>query len=195
MRKVKQVPLTCSECGETFVGSESQGWKSAKGKNVFCGPICISVLSSRTASHTNTMYASARMTKNNPMTRLASLRKMKRTLKRIAHKPPVRGGNGTGLSPAERVLSEATGLQPYIVPTRTKRSEGYPTHYKLDLADPERMLGIEIDGASHGLLSRQAQDRKKEKFLRSLGWTIIRFTNQQAIEETKKCCDLIRRIA
>jgi len=55
------------------------------------------------------------------------------------------------------------------------------------------MLAIEIDGNSHCLLSRQAQDRKKENFLKSLGWTVLRFTNQQVIEETKMCVEKIKK--
>ena len=51
------------------------------------------------------------------------------------------------------------------------------THYKPDFAWPERMLCLEVDGETHR--SRAAQDRKKEKILASLGWSVLRITNQE----------------
>jgi len=89
----------------------------------------------------------------------------------------------------------ATGLNPHIVATHMGRGNGYPTHYKLDLADPEIMLGIEVDGSSHGLLSRQEQDRKKTAFLEALGWTILRFPNRQVLEGVERCCEIIKTTA
>lgn len=140
---------------------------------------------------TNHKYASARMKANNPMRRATSLVKMKDTLKKIGHKPVIRGGNGTGLTFPEQVLSLATGLLPYVVTTHMKRDSGYPTNYKIDLADVSRMLAVEIDGPSHGLLSRRAQDQKKEIFLKSLGWTLLRFSNKQVLDDLQGCVDQI----
>lgn len=185
--------LNCAGCGNKFEATDPQRWSHNKGNNVFCGEVCVNANKSNTMASTNRKYASARMVANNPMARPESLKKMKRTLKRIGHKPTVRGGNGTGLSPAELVLAKATGLSPYVVPTHRSRNSGYPTHYKLDLADPQRLLAIEVDGNSHGLLARQAQDRKKEGLLRELGWTVIRFTNKQALEETQMCMEKIKK--
>ena len=184
--------LNCSICDILFVPSAAQRWSAAKGKNVICGAKCRRVLNSVTASHTNSIYASERMKRSNPMSQPKSVSKMRRTLKRIGHRPSVCGGNGTGLTPAEQALSSATGLLPYNVNTHGGLKDGYPTHYKLDLAHVEHKLGIEVDGGSHQMLSRQAQDRKKEEYLKARGWTILRFTNKQALEETDKCCEIIK---
>ncbi len=47
---------------------------------------------------------------------------------------------------------------------------------RLDLADLELMLGIEIDGfAAHSKRRQQRHDRRRDRQLRLLGWTIIRF--------------------
>jgi len=35
-------------------------------------------------------------------------------------------------------------------------------------------------------------DRKKENLLRTLGWTILRFTNKQALEETAECARKVK---
>jgi hypothetical protein len=193
--KLNKNMLICAECGRGFIGSKPQRQKAGRGKNVLCGPVCIASHSSRTMAQTNSKYASDRMTKHNPMSNSASRKKMVKTLKRVGHKPTVRGGNGTGFSPAEKVLSEATGFLPYTVSTKGGRAIGLPTHYKLDLAAPEKKLAVEVDGRSHQALSRQEQDRRKELFLRSLGWTVLRFTNKEALEETEKCCEIIKTTA
>lgn len=171
--------LTCFECAKLFDGSEQQGRSSAKGKNVYCGPVCIAKKSSRVASETNRKHASARMKKNNPMHDKGAREKVATTLKRVGHKPKTRGGNGTGLTEAERLLAEATGLKPATVPTHLGKGSGFPTCYKLDLADPDHKIGVEVDGNSHRARSRQIQDRKKENFLRSLGWVVLRISNEE----------------
>ncbi len=184
--------LPCHGCGNYFKATNPQRWSYNKGKNVYCGDACLNANKASTMARTNRKYASARMLTSNPMFNSESLEKMKVTLKRIGHKPSIRGGNGTGLSKAENALSKATGLLPHVVPTNTKRGSGYPTHYKLDLADIERMIAIEIDGNSHSLLSRKEQDIKKENFLKSIGWTVLRFTNAQVLENINMCTKKIK---
>jgi very-short-patch-repair endonuclease len=53
-----------------------------------------------------------------------------------------------------------------------------PSHFKLDLALPTERLAVEIDGRSHCSLQAQERDQKKDKWLRSCGWTVFRFSNQ-----------------
>lgn len=60
------------------------------------------------------------------------------------------------------------------------RTPGYPTNYKLDLANVDLRVGIEVDGASHH--SRRKLDEKKDAKLGSLGWTVLRFWNQEIID-------------
>lgn len=48
-----------------------------------------------------------------------------------------------------------------------KRKAGYPTCYKLDLANSEMQVCIEVDGFSHG--ARKDQDEKKTAAVESLG--------------------------
>jgi very-short-patch-repair endonuclease len=56
----------------------------------------------------------------------------------------------------------------------------YPHCYKLDLANPELMIGIELDGGSHLSLTRREQDQKKDALLRSFGWKVLRLKNSLA---------------
>jgi hypothetical protein len=139
-------------------------------------------------ANTNHKYASARMKLNNPMSHPESVIKMKNTLKKMGHKPPIRGGNGTGPTKPEQRLATALGWETnVIVNTYGGRVYGYPTHYKLDVANRDKHVCIEVYGHSHGLLTRKAQDQKKEKYLQNLGWLVLRFSNQEVLENLDKC--------
>lgn len=71
------------------------------------------------------------------------------------------------------------------------RGSGYPSNYKLDIANPQVMLGIEVDGSSHTTVERQAQDAKKEEFLSGLGWTVLRFSNREVTEHLAECVQTV----
>ena len=73
------------------------------------------------------------------------------------------------------------------VPTRMPRASGYPTAYKVDIAHPMLRLAIEVDGNSHGVIQRRAQDAKKDALLSSLGWTVLRFSNREIASGTSAC--------
>tara|TARA_Y100000310_G_scaffold339361_2_gene431810 strand:- start:1337 stop:1786 length:450 start_codon:yes stop_codon:yes gene_type:complete len=125
------------------------------------------------------------MREQNPMRNAATRAKVSRTLKEIGHKPPFRGGNGTGLTECEALVSQATGLSPVAVgiPKWLREAEGTPRNYKIDLGCQEQKVGIEIDGASHNNPTRRSQDRKKERVLSALGWSVLRFTNSRVRED------------
>lgn len=117
-------------------------------------------------------------------------RRVSKTLKRIGHKPPLQGGNGRGLTRAQGELylrlAEHGFIPELVVITRMGRL-GYPHHYKIDIADPSRMVAIEVDGGSHGSMKVQESDRKKDAFLIACGWRVFRFSNQVAMERTEEC--------
>jgi hypothetical protein len=93
------------------------------------------------------------------------------------------GGNGTGLTVPQRLLSEELDWPTeFIVRTRMPRGSGYPTHYKLDIANPAEMIAVEVDGHSHTLKDRIRQDVKKDEFLESLGWLVVRIKNEDVLE-------------
>jgi very-short-patch-repair endonuclease len=108
---------------------------------------------------------------------------MSRLLKAMNHKPKVRGGNGTGMTKAEKMVSLVLG--PHWVwnfPVALgKRQQGYPTNYKLDFANPTMKVGLEVDGNSHHMKSRKEQDEKKTLRIALLGWKVFRISNQQAL--------------
>lgn len=55
------------------------------------------------------------------------------------------------------------------IPCQVKGRHG---HYALDLAHREARINIEIDGSSHK--GREEKDKRRDEYLRSLGWKIIR---------------------
>lgn len=122
--------------------------------------------------------------------------RVSKTLRLIRHRPPVQGGNGRGPTKWELLLSEALGWPTnVIVSTNGGRMFGYPTHYKLDIGNDNLKIAVEVDGASHGSISRQNQDSKKDAWLRARGWKVIRFTNRQVDRDTSGCLSKIKELA
>ena len=123
--------------------------------------------------------------------------KMKATLRKIKHRPIRRGGNGQLLPLAQLALLHALGegweAEVAIATKMRHLGTGYPTCYKMDIANKERMIGIELDGTSHSSLERRAQDTKKTEFLISQGWSIYRVSNTKALElySTFKSVDIL----
>lgn len=137
----------------------------------------------------NRRDAPERMRTRNPMANDKTREQMMMTLKRIGHKPPFRGGNGAPSAPAVALLASALNWPKEVAIGTGKgsRAKGLSTHYKIDIGHPLLKIGIEVDGGSHGMRSRQDEDRKKELFLKSVGWTVLRFSNEDVISDTTKC--------
>ena len=99
----------------------------------------------------------------------------------------IKGGNGRGLTLAERTLFEALGFgwKPLVVRTGDAPQFGRgdkPSHYKIDIAEPNLKIAVEVDGDSHR--GNERIDAKKQAFLESRGWTVIRVSNRDAIQRT-----------
>ena len=57
--------------------------------------------------------------------------------------------------------------------------------YIVDFFCPEYGLVVELDGAVHDTPDRQRKDAKRDGYLRSLGHTVLRFTNARVFEDTE----------
>jgi very-short-patch-repair endonuclease len=91
------------------------------------------------------------------------------------------------------LLASALGWEMEVaVPTKQPRGSGYPTCYKIDIGNKTLRVGVEVDGASHFSLERQLQDRKKEELLQSLGWKVLRFSNEDVIRNLTNCVQAVR---
>lgn len=103
----------------------------------------------------------------------------------------IRGGNGRGLTVPQEYLMDQLGagwFPEYVVATgHVRDGSGYPTCYKLDIANPATKIGIEIDGDTHSSPKAKIKDVKKQSFLEDLGWTILHLSNVDVIQKTDEC--------
>ncbi len=68
--------------------------------------------------------------------------------------------------------------------------------YRLDFALPHQMVGIELDGyQTHSSPSAIAADRKRQRYLESLGWFVIRFGGQEVFNDAEDCVKQAARLA
>lgn len=195
--RAKTVTLTCLGCGKDVIATGTRALALANRGRAYCSDKCkaavVRATNSRTMSRTNnrdSAILSARMTERNPMRSAETREKVSKTLSAMGHKPRTRGGNGTGPTEMEQRLRDALpqGWEiGAVVRTGRKRASGYPGHYKLDLAFAPLKLAVEVDGFSHTAMSRKAQDAKKQAFLESLGWCVLRFTNREVQTDLGRC--------
>ncbi|WP_409565965.1 endonuclease domain-containing protein [Paracoccus sp. PS1] len=135
---------------------------------------------------------------DNPSKRPEVAAKVSRTLRRIGHKPSVRGGNGKGLTGPQSALLAALGagwVPEHVVNVwKGTRQAGIPGHYKIDIANPALMIAIEVDGSSHCPKARQEQDDRKSAFLAGEGWSVFRVSNEKALSLSTTCksADILR---
>lgn len=136
--------------------------------------------------------ASARMKANNPMSMPGVLEKVKAALKGREFKH--RGGNGS-LTAQQIAIRDATGMvTEHAVNTKPVRYlvAGIPKHYKLDLAHPEMLLAVEVDGQSHRTTAGRERDARKDAALAALGWSVLRFSNEEVTANLPMVLEKIR---
>lgn len=107
-------------------------------------------------------------------------KKISDALLRMGHKPHLRGGNGRGPTEPQLLLFDYLGAGwelEVVVCTGMK-----PHHYKIDIANRERKIAVEVDGPSHYVLVTRAADKRKDGFLTSNGWTVLRFWNKDILD-------------
>ena len=217
---IRKTPQVCGECGETFFRKERQQFCSyqcsALNREKNLSPEVRQAKSAKMKQHwvdhpeqhekssqalrdmalNNEEFRAKvkkRMTENNPgsnpeVAARAQVTKLERGVTYLH----LNGGNGTGMTRAEKLLSEALDWSTQVsVPTHMPRGSGYPYHYKLDVANEALMIGVECDGQSHLSIERKKQDMKKEELLASLGWTILRFWNREIENDLNECVRII----
>jgi very-short-patch-repair endonuclease len=54
---------------------------------------------------------------------------------------------------------------------------------------------VEVDGATHGSDIERIYDRKRDGYMRSRGWQIVRITNEDVYKYLNETLDLIARRA
>ncbi|MFZ5786069.1 MAG: endonuclease domain-containing protein, partial [Acidobacteriota bacterium] len=73
---------------------------------------------------------------------------------------------------------------------RIERGPGqFPT--TVDFALPSIKLAIEVDGSSHHSAERRERDRQRDSFLKSSGWTVLRFTNREVLRSPRSVAERV----
>jgi very-short-patch-repair endonuclease len=67
-------------------------------------------------------------------------------------------------------------------------------NYIVDFCCPSEKLIIELDGAPHGEYHRIQEDVNRDKYIESLGFTVIRFENRVVFLEPEFLKDVIRKV-
>ena len=81
---------------------------------------------------------------------------------------------------------------------RTLRAIGYNFRrqhpigpYIADFAILQGKLVVEVDGATHGSKEELEHDRRRDAYLRSKGWRIVRIRNEDVYHDVNWACELI----
>lgn len=74
-----------------------------------------------------------------------------------------------------------------VLPLRVLRQRPI-SHFIVDFYCAELKLVIEVDGESHFTEEAQAYDQERTEVLESYGLTVMRFTNQQVLQEFEAVC-------
>jgi very-short-patch-repair endonuclease len=67
--------------------------------------------------------------------------------------------------------------------------------YIVDFACPTHMLIVELDGSQHGLPENSEADMKRTQALEQPGWTVIRFWNDDVLNDIDSVCQHIIIVA
>ena len=193
----KKVILPCLGCGVDVQLKGRLGLDQARRNRAYCSEACKAVVVSRSRSEamsrTNRKYASERMRLRNPMAKEEHRKTMSATLRAMAWKPKVRGGNGKTTKPQE-MLAAALGWPMEVVVTTGARALGrsdIPNCYKLDVAHEGLKIAVEVDGFSHATPTGRDQDARKTAFLQGLGWTVLRFWNSEVLKDLNACVQAV----
>ena len=108
--------------------------------------------------------------------------------------PTLNGGNGKGPTLPQKILASRLGWSMEVIVPMGRRIQGYPTHYKIDIGNAILRVAIEIDGYSHSTKKVQERDEKKTAFLQSMGWRVMRFTNEDVLMETDRIMTEIKEL-
>lgn len=125
-------------------------------------------------------------------------RKVSKTLSEMNHRPAVIGGNGRPPTRQEKAmyneLSKHDDSFEIECIIKTGELADYfraPNHYKIDVGSHRHKLAIEIDGTSHNSLKVKECDRRKEMFLHTKGWTLLRFSNSMIDNQLNSCVQMV----
>ncbi|MFC7442446.1 endonuclease domain-containing protein [Laceyella putida] len=92
-------------------------------------------------------------------------------------------------SPIERRLYNRLWVEGFRM--RTQEPCG---RYRIDIAIPKYMIAIECDGEEwHSSPDQKEKDRRKDRFLRQNGWTVVRFKGKRIVNRLESCVERVHK--
>lgn len=207
-RRKPMVEKICLQCGKVFY-IRSAGQTSANRK--FCSPKCNAIhrfkgtelgkeyarrmrQSGNGWEGTKRPDVAERMINHNPMADPETRERARKS--KLGQTFLSRGGNGT-ITKQQELLRQALGLPetaleyPVITADAKDKYASLPTSYKVDLAVPEVKLAIEVDGRTHKEKRWRYLDQRKTAVLNHLGWTVLRFWNEEIDQDLNRCVQMV----
>jgi hypothetical protein len=183
-----KVNMACAECQQEFELSMSQRSEFTSGRQsrFFCSKGCRTrwVLKQPGQQEIRQKKLALMRSEHDFMNTPEAIAKRVVTLKKTG----VTGGSGRPPSESHKMLADALSLPiEYPVKSGLKRSLGFKAVYHIDIANPDVKLAIEVDGKSHRYGLWPERDRKKTQVLNDLGWTVLRFTNEEIKDDLESC--------
>lgn len=203
--------ITCEWCGE-------ESWKERPNRTRFCNRSCSAQWRIATFGPTETTEKKKETSRRlmqalrarpdvqeklrrhlaGPGNPLRSPEVRRRSVEALRKKgfPQLNGGNGELTRPQRRLLG-ALGkgwTAEHPISTKMPRGSGYPTAYKVDLANRAHWIAVECDGQSHKSRKIREADAKRDRLLRSRGWTVLRFWNEEIMTDLPRVLSSIRSI-
>ncbi len=115
------------------------------------------------------------------MTQFNNLKYLKSTRKTLRNDP----------TPAEKRLWGKLRNSPLVGKKFRRQHSVY--NYILDFYCPQHQLAIELDGDSHFTESGMKYDAKRTTFLNEVGIQVLRFTNNEVLENLESVLERIRK--
>ena len=203
----KKVPMfrDCAQCGKNFELNHAQNWKAATGKTdrFFCSRGCATqwkhanseALKTSLSSESKRNKAREALAQNNWLQTPEAVEKNRQARlarKSNSRKISKRGGNGADMAVPQKMLADALQWRTeHVVTTGATKGSGRPYHYRLDMAHPELKIAVEVDGRSHNWEKIKESDARKDAFLASSGWIVLRFSNTAVMDDLAGCVQTV----
>lgn len=65
--------------------------------------------------------------------------------------------------------------------------------YEYDFAFPELKIDVEVDGATHKSEKVKKIDKRRDKYSKNEGWTVIRFEAKEVKKDVLKCINELKK--
>lgn len=107
-----------------------------------------------------------------------------------------RGGNGKLTEPQKKLAAALDLPMEVVICTAAVKDkfECLPHSYKVDLADVDRKVAIEVDGNTHRTPRWKFLDARKTSVLEALGWVVLRFWNKEVLNESGRVVSEVQKV-